>query len=138
MADVLQWISSTNSLSVSGSSGITPVIGQGIDNNFSVTQTFQDGIAVSGSVVSSGATSGSVAMYMPLQGEGKLVVVTFNNYENDTSTNQSIAFPVPFSVAPLVLGNNTGLTLSTSASGLTITTPDSTTVYNGTAAIMGN
>ena len=40
MANVLQWNSSTNSFSVSGASSVTPVVGEGIDNNFSVPQTF--------------------------------------------------------------------------------------------------
>lgn len=40
MANVLQWNSSTNSFSVSGASSVTQVVGEGIDNNFSVPQTF--------------------------------------------------------------------------------------------------
>jgi hypothetical protein len=49
MANVLQWNQSTNSFSVSGSAGVTPVVGEGIDNNFSVAQTFGAGILQTGS-----------------------------------------------------------------------------------------
>ena len=49
-----------------------------------------------------------------------------------------INFPAAFSVTPLILGNNSGLTLTASTTGVTITAPDSTTTYSGTVAIMGN
>ena len=75
---------------------------------------------------------------MPAQGNGKTVILTFDGYENDTTTNQTINFPVAFSTVPLVLGNDTGLTLTASTTGITITAPDVTTTYSGTAAIMGN
>ena len=48
MANVLQWNSSTNSFSVSGASSVTQVVGEGIDNNFSVPQTFGAGILQTG------------------------------------------------------------------------------------------
>ena len=75
---------------------------------------------------------------MPQQGNGKEVILTFDAYENDTTTAQTIDFPTPFAVAPLVLGNNTGLTITASTTGVTITAPDNTTTYSGTAVIMGN
>ena len=102
------------------------------------------GISISGVFNSSNAlsvnapTSGTVNLYMPQQGSGKEVILTFNAYENDTTTAQTINFPVAFSVTPLILGNNTGLTLTASTTGVTITAPDSTTTYSGTVAIMGN
>ena len=87
----------------------------------------------------SAPTSGTVTLAMPLQGTGgKQVILTFDAYENDTSTSQTIDFPTAFSVTPLVLGNNTGLTLTPSTTGVTITAPDNTTTYSGTAVIMGN
>ena len=49
MANVLQWNQSTNSFSVSGATSVTPVVGEGIDNNFSVAQTFGAGILQTGS-----------------------------------------------------------------------------------------
>ncbi len=48
MANVLQWNQSTNSFSVSGATSVTPVVGEGIDNNFSVAQTFGAGILQTG------------------------------------------------------------------------------------------
>ena len=48
MANVLQWNQSTNSFSVSGATSVTPVVGEGIDNNFSVAQTFGAGILQAG------------------------------------------------------------------------------------------
>ena len=86
----------------------------------------------------SGTTSGTVSLYMPQQGNGKEVILTFDAYENDTTTAQTIDFPTPFAVAPLVLGNNTGLTITASTTGVTITAPDNTTTYSGTVVIMGN
>ena len=48
MANVLKWNQSTNSFSVSGATSVTPVVGEGIDNNFSVAQTFGAGILQTG------------------------------------------------------------------------------------------
>jgi hypothetical protein len=48
MANVLQWNQNTNSFSVSGATSVTPVVGEGIDNNFSVAQTFGAGILQTG------------------------------------------------------------------------------------------
>jgi len=91
------------------------------------------------SSVTNGPTGGSVTLSMPLQGTGgKQVTLTFDAYENDTTTAQTINFPTAFGVTPLILGNNTGLTLTASTTGVTITAPDSTTTYSGTAVIMGN
>ena len=99
----------------------------------------QSGVEVNQSTTTTNApTSGSVNMFMPLQGNGKQVTLTFSGYENDTTTNQTINFPTPFTVVPLILGNNTGLTITASTTGITITAPDVTTTYSGTAVIMGN
>ena len=95
-------------------------------------------ILTTNSTTTNGTTSGTVDMYMPLQGNGKQVTLTFNAYENNTTTAQTIDFPTAFSVTPLVIGNNTGLTLTVSTTGVTITAPDNTTTYSGTAVIMGN
>ena len=94
-------------------------------------------IATNGSNFSA-PTSGGGTIFMPLQGNGKQVILTFGAYENDTTTSQTIDFPTAFGVTPLILGNNTGLTLTASTTGVTITAPDSTTAYSGTAVIMGN
>ena len=104
--------------------------------------TFQpnfSSVMIDSSTTTNAPTSGSVTLAMPLQGSGgKQVILTFDAYENDTTTAQTINFPTAFLVAPLVIGNNTGLTLTPSTTGVTITAPDSTTTYSGTAVIMGN
>lgn len=113
-----------------------------VDNSFTAFPNqvlATSNLAVQENTVVNGPTSGTVTVCMPLQGSGgKQVILTFDAYENDTTTNQTIDFPVTFSVVPLVLGNNTGLTLTVSTTGVTITAPDSTTTYSGTAAIIGN
>ena len=97
------------------------------------------GVSVGGNVSTlAGATAGTVVSTMPFQGEYKKFVAYVTGYENDTTTSQTVNFPTAFSVTPLVLGNNTGLTLTTSTTGVTITAPDNTTTYSGTAVIMGN
>lgn len=83
-------------------------------------------------------TSGSVSVFMPLQGNGKMVVLIFNSYENDTTTAQTINFPTPFTQIASIISNQPGLTLTTSLSGVSVTAPDNTTTYSGTVVIMGN
>jgi len=67
----------------------------------------------------------------------KKVLMYANGYENDTTTNQSITYPVAFSTVAAVTFNNTGLTVSTSLTALTITAPDSTTTYTGIIVVEG-
>ena len=192
MSIVLDYVATTNPLTISDNGTITNVAGTGINNNFTVPQSFAAGVAVSGSTILqavsgttgnftgaigasgftnsgsttlqavsgttgnftgavtalanasttsgslAGTTAGTVDYSMPDQGVAKKFVAFFNAYENDTTTNQTINFPMAFGVIPLVLGNNTGLTLTPSTTGVTITAPDSTTAYSVTAVIMGN
>ena len=120
--------------------------GHGVDTEGNATfNTLNSGNATfstlnsTNSSVIDAPTSGTVTLAMPLQGSGgKQVILTFDAYENDTTTAQTINFPTAFGVTPLILGNNTGLTLTASTTGVTITAPDSTTTYSGTAVIMGN
>ncbi len=88
------------------------------------------------SVTINGPTAGTVLFRRAI--DGSSVIFTFSGYENNTTTAQTINFPEAFTESPIVVGNNTGLTLTTSAGGVTITAPDSTTTYSGTAVIMGN
>ena len=85
-----------------------------------------------------GTSSGSVNMYMPDQGNGKIVILTFNAYENNTTTNQTINFPTPFLVDPLIIGNDTGLSGSVTTTVITINAPNNSTSYSGTLIVMGN
>jgi predicted Zn-dependent protease with MMP-like domain len=67
----------------------------------------------------------------------KKVVIQVSGYENDSTTDQTIDFPMAFSTSAAISGNNTGLTVSASTSGITITAPDSTTTYNGVIIVEG-
>lgn len=68
----------------------------------------------------------------------KVVVLYFDDYENDTTTNQVIDFPIPFVNPPtVIIGNSTLPTMTATATELTIVSPDSTTLYSGAATIIG-
>ncbi len=67
----------------------------------------------------------------------KKVIINVSGYENDTTTNQSITYPTAFSTVAAVTANTSGLTVSTSLTALTITAPDTTTVYNGVIVVEG-
>ncbi len=85
-----------------------------------------------------GTTAGSVKYYQVNLGGIKLFVAYFSGYENDTTTSQTITFPVAYTNAPtVVVGNSTLPALSATATTLTITAPDSTTTYTGTVLIVG-
>ena len=85
-----------------------------------------------------GTTAGTVDMLLsewrPL---AKKAIITFSGYENDTTTDQTIDFPAPFSSYVVITGNSTGLTISASTTGITITAPDSTTTYSGIVIVEG-
>lgn len=65
------------------------------------------------------------------------VVLNFNGYENDTTNNQTVNFPYAFDQTPTVGSNDTGLVISATTSGITITSPDSVTTYSGNVIIFG-
>lgn len=65
------------------------------------------------------------------------VVLNFNGYENDTATNQMISFPYAFTQTPTVGSNDTGLVISATTSGATITSPDSVATFTGNVIIFG-
>ena len=85
-----------------------------------------------------GTTSGQVlGHYVTYTANYKKLRLMFSAYENDTTTNQTINYPLPFSVIAVITTNNTPLTLSTSNTGLTITTPNNTNTYFGLVIIEG-
>jgi hypothetical protein len=84
-----------------------------------------------------GTTAGSIQYSMYLQGQFKAIGMQAIGYENNTSTDQTITFPVAFTNTPVIVTNTTGLTLSVSTTALTITAPNSTNVYNGIIEIKG-
>jgi len=67
----------------------------------------------------------------------KKYIIQFSGYENDTTTNQTINFPLPFNTSAVISANNTGLTISATTSGITITAPNSTTTYSGIVIVEG-
>jgi len=84
-----------------------------------------------------GTTAGSIQYSMYLQGRFKAIGMQAIGYENNTSTDQTITFPVAFTNTPVIVTNTTGLTLSVSTTALTITAPNSTTTFSGIIEIKG-
>ena len=86
----------------------------------------------------SGTTAGTVQMQASdYEMNYKKYVITFSTYENDTTTNQTIDFPLAFSSYAGISLNTTGLTISATTSGITITAPDATTTYSGIVIVEG-
>ena len=113
------------------------------DNNYVATYTnvLDDG---SGNQVTSptatllaGTTAGSISWVQPERGTRKVFICAVVGYENDTATGQSITFPVAYLNAPAISVNTSGLTLSVSTTALTITAPNTTTVFNGIIEVVG-
>ena len=99
-------------------------------------QLSSDQIAVqSGSI--SGTTNGTVSYSQLNIGGIKIMFLYFNGYENDTTTNQSITFPIPYTNYPTVITGSSSLPgLSATSTVLTIT-GDSADIYSDTAIVMG-
>ena len=86
-----------------------------------------------------GTTAGTVNDYQKISIEGSIIsdLYDFAGYENDTVSNQTIAFKTPYTTFNGIVANTTGLTITVSLTGITITTPDATTIYNGILLIQG-
>lgn len=84
-----------------------------------------------------GTTAGTIDWVQPERGTRKVFTAVASGYENDTTTAQTITFPVAFANTPAVSVNTTGLTVSATTTTLTITAPDTTTVYNGVIEVLG-
>ncbi len=85
-----------------------------------------------------GTTGGKIDWIQPLKGSSyKKVILYFDNYENDTTTSQVITFPTAFTIVNNIIFNNTTLNITITLLGLTILTPDTTTIYNGMITIEG-
>jgi len=84
-----------------------------------------------------GSTAGSITYSMPTaEGAYKKFVAYANGYENDTTTAQTISFPVAFVNTPYVVTSPSGLISSTTTTGITLTS-GSTTTYTGWIIIEG-
>jgi len=85
-----------------------------------------------------GTTAGTVYMEeINYRTNYKKVILNLSGYENDTTTNQTISFPLPFNTVAAIALNTTGLTISASTSGITITSPNSTATYSGIIIVEG-
>ena len=84
-----------------------------------------------------GTSSGSVVSSQTQEGVAKEITFLVNGYVNDTTTNQSVTFPVAFTQQVAVTSNSSGLTVSATLTTLTITAPNATTAYNGVIIVKG-
>jgi hypothetical protein len=84
-----------------------------------------------------GTTAGNIYWAQPERGTRKVFTAVADAYENDTTTDQTITFPVAYTYTPAVVINTTGLTVSASTTTLTITAPDATTTYSGVIEVVG-
>ena len=85
-----------------------------------------------------GTTAGTVIQQqVEYEHQNKKIMLFFSGYENDTTTNQVIDFLNTFGTIAGITSNTTGLTISVTTSGITITTPDSTTTYSGIVIVEG-
>ena len=86
----------------------------------------------------SGTTAGTITqMVASSKTFNKKLIIVFAGYENDTTTNQTVDFALPFTSYAVITGNSTGLTISATTSGITITAPDATTTYSGIVIVEG-
>lgn len=58
-------------------------------------------------VTVNGTTNGTAQLYQILWGTFKLVVLFFNNYQNNSSTEQTISIPQPFTAKAFCIAGNT-------------------------------
>ena len=84
-----------------------------------------------------GSTAGSITYSMPTaEGTYKKFVAYASGYENDTTTAQTISFPVAFVNTPYVATAPSGLISSTTTTGITLAS-GTTTTYTGWIIIEG-
>jgi hypothetical protein len=91
------------------------------------------------STTANGTTAGTVNIYAVQYTPSYIkYIISFSDYENNTTTNQTINYPSPFFTNAVITANNTGLAVSTTLSAITITSPNSTTTYSGIVIVEGN
>lgn len=99
---------------------------------------YAEGISNTAQSTLNGTTAGTIKYSMPFTATNNKQFTAFaSGYENNTAVNQTIAFPVAFTNTPVVVANNTGLTISVSTTTLTITAPNSVTTFSGTIIVGG-
>ena len=89
--------------------------------------------------VTDGTTAGTITDYQTLsfQGSTKTDLINVSGYENDSATNQVITFANAYTTFNGIIANTTGLTITLSLTNITITAPDTTTLYTGIITIQG-
>jgi hypothetical protein len=128
-----------------GSTTDNPLVGGNVSNLYGLIIHQIEGLGSIGTyprgsngTITNGPTAGTVAMQFEVyRALYKKLIIELSGYENDTTTNQTISFPLPFSTYAGVTLNTTGLTVSASTSGITITSPNSTTTYSGIIIVEG-
>jgi hypothetical protein len=117
-----------------------PLLNTGGIAGFIDTSLLGNKLTPSNLTTTNGTTAGTVNDYA-LSFIGQTIhgdFIEFSGYENDTASNQTVNFKNPYtSFAYLVSPQITGLTVSVSTTGITITTPVNTTLYSGAILIMG-
>jgi len=84
-----------------------------------------------------GSTAGSITYSMPTaEGAYKKFVAYASGYENDTTTAQTISFPVAFTNTPYIVTAPSGLISSTTTTSITLAS-GTTTTYTGWVIIEG-
>ena len=109
----------------------TGIIVNGATSIYGLTGGPQDNITATGT------TAGTVQGYQSTTFGATHIVFNFNGYENDTATNQVINFAYAFTQVPTVGSNDTGLVISATTAGITITAPNNATLYSGNVEIFG-
>lgn len=84
-----------------------------------------------------GTTAGSITWSQYFQKGYNAFTAQALAYENDTTIDQTITFPTPFVNVPEIVYNNSGLTVTATTTTLTITAPNSTTLFTGIIKVEG-
>jgi len=87
----------------------------------------------------SGPTAGTVDMrFVEYATSHKKLIITFTGYENDSTTDQVINFPMPFSFGHYMVDIDVGLSFSNyELSSMTIIAPNSTSTFGGLVILEG-
>jgi len=126
---------------VANTSGVPNLV-----NNVSFSEYIIEGFeTVSGTAMAlptqsltNGTTAGTVKMDAVIyRTSHKKYIITLNGYENDTTTNQTISFPLPFEFNFGTVINTTSLSISANNSEIIIVAPNSTTTYTGIIILEG-
>lgn len=94
-----------------------------------------DGV-VTTSVIN-GENGGTITITDIRMGTYKKILLTFNNYQNNSGDNQYITYSTPFTVSPVVISTINNLAIKSAIDNFTIASSPYNSVYNGTIIIEG-